>query len=323
VQQKFVASIHGQGIARGNGLAPVCTDCRGIHSILSHKNPTSPVAQQNVSRDTCASCHEGVRLSKQFGLPGDRVSSYMDSYHGLATQAGSVVAANCSSCHGVHDILPSSDPHSSINRANLDATCGKCHKGVTQTFTLTRVHTQDGAQTRDVGSIATRWVRLIYIPLIILVIGAMALHSLIIWRRKMADRRRSHTLAWCACPPISAGSISFCSAASSFLSSLALLSSTWFAHLLSISEWLRSIVHRVAGVILIATGIYHVFYIAAAREGRKLLPDLAPAPRDAFDALHAMLYYLGLRKDKPQFARFNYAEKAEYGHWCGAQSSWV
>jgi Doubled CXXCH motif (Paired_CXXCH_1) len=26
VQQKFMASIHGQGIARGNGLAPVCTD---------------------------------------------------------------------------------------------------------------------------------------------------------------------------------------------------------------------------------------------------------------------------------------------------------
>jgi cytochrome b subunit of formate dehydrogenase len=25
-----------------------------------------------------------------------------------------------------------------------------------------------------------------------------------------------------------------------------------------------------------------------------------------------MLYYLGIRKDKPKFARFNYAEKAEY-----------
>ena len=62
---------------------------------------------------------KGVRLSQEFGVPGQRVSSYMDSYHGLATEGGSVVAANCSSCHGVHDILPSSDPRSSINHANL------------------------------------------------------------------------------------------------------------------------------------------------------------------------------------------------------------
>jgi cytochrome b subunit of formate dehydrogenase len=35
-------------------------------------------------------------------------------------------------------------------------------------------------------------------------------------------------------------------------------------------------------------------------------------PADAFDALKAMRYYLGLSTDKPEFARFNYAEKAEY-----------
>ena len=73
-------------------------------------------------------------------MPGNRVSTYLDSYHGLASEGGSVVVANCASCHGVHNILPSSDPRSTINRANLDATCGKCHKGVTQKFTLTKVH---------------------------------------------------------------------------------------------------------------------------------------------------------------------------------------
>ncbi len=96
-------------------LAPVCTDCHGIHSIKSHTDPNSPVAEQNLSRDTCARCHEGVRLSQEFGVPGNRVTSYFDSYHGLAAEGGSVVAANCSSCHGVHDILPSSDPRSTIN----------------------------------------------------------------------------------------------------------------------------------------------------------------------------------------------------------------
>jgi cytochrome b subunit of formate dehydrogenase len=77
-------------------------------------------------------------------------------------------------------------------------------------------------------------------------------------------------------------------------------------------ERLRSVVHRVAGVVLIAAGIYHVFYLAMTREGRKLIWDFAPRPKDVFDAWGTMRYYLGLSKVRPQFARFNYAEKAEY-----------
>jgi cytochrome b subunit of formate dehydrogenase len=320
IQATFSASIHGQGIARGNRLAPDCTDCHGIHSIKKHQDPNSPVAAANVSRDSCAHCHEGVRLSQEFGLPGQRVSSYFDSYHGLAAQGGSVVAANCSSCHGVHDILPSSDPHSSVNHANLDATCGKCHQGVTQKFTLTRVHldhdgTSAAGQPRDMGGMAVRWVRFIYIPLIILVIGAMALHNLIIWRRKLADRRKQHSITVVRMTP------------NQRWQHLALLSSfivlvitgfalqypdSWFAHLLGMSEQLRSVIHRIAGIVLIAAGIYHIFYVAAIGEGRRLLRDIAPCPRDIRDAISAMLYYTGLSSRKPAFGRFNYAEKAEY-----------
>src|ERR1035438_2594875 len=32
IASTFMQSIHGQAIARGNQLAPVCTDCHGIHS---------------------------------------------------------------------------------------------------------------------------------------------------------------------------------------------------------------------------------------------------------------------------------------------------
>lgn len=314
IQQQFMASIHGQGIARGNGLAPVCTDCHGIHTIKQIGDPRSPVAEQNLSRDICARCHEGVRLSQEFGLPGQRVSSYMDSYHGLATEGGSVVAANCSSCHGVHDILPSSDPRSSINPANLEATCGKCHKGVTRKFILTRVHLVDGGG-HDIDSVAVHWVRLIYIPLILLVIGGMFLHNLIIWRSKLMARRRTHTLTVTRMTTNQRWQhlILLASFIVLVITGFALkYPDSWFAQLLGLSEHLRSIVHRVAGVVLIAAGIYHVFYLAAAREGRRMLRDIAPGPRDMTDAFHTMLYYLGLRSQKPKFGRFNYAEKAEY-----------
>ncbi|HZL49534.1 MAG TPA: cytochrome b/b6 domain-containing protein [Terracidiphilus sp.] len=315
IDNTFMQSIHGQALTRGNAQAPVCTDCHGIHSIKSHADPNSPSAEQNVSRDTCARCHEGVRLSQEFGVPGNKVSSYFDSYHGLAAEGGSVVAANCSSCHGVHNILPSSDPHSTINHANLDATCGQCHKGVTQKFTQTRVHQEDGVHPHDIGSIAVKWIRLIYIALILLVIGAMFLHNFIIWRKKAVDRRKMQN-------PFMVRMT-----ANQRWQHLILLSSfiilvitgfalkfpdTWFAHVFGMGEKWRGIIHRVAGVVLIGAGIYHVFYLAAAREGRRLIRDLAPRPRDAFDAIYTMMYYLGLRAEKPKFARFNYAEKAEY-----------
>ena len=63
---------------------------------------------------------------------------------------------------------------------------------------------------------------------------------------------------------------------------------------------------------LIAAGIYHVFYLVAAREGRRMLLDIAPRPKDLFDVWTAMLYYLGLSSRKPEFGRFTYGEKAEY-----------
>ncbi|HEY6487490.1 MAG: cytochrome b/b6 domain-containing protein [Terracidiphilus sp.] len=315
IQQTYSASIHGQAVARGNSQSPVCTDCHGIHSILSHKDPNSSVAERNISRDTCARCHEGVRLSSEFGIPGNRVSTYMDSYHGLATEGGSVIAANCSSCHGVHNILPSSDPRSTVNHANLGATCGKCHKGVTQKFVLTRVHLEDGVHPTDIGSMVVKWVRLIYIILILAVIGAMFAHNAILWRSKAVARRRMQN------PMMTRMTVNQRWQHLVLLLSFIVLVITgfalkfpdsWFAELLGMGEHLRSIVHRVAGVVLIAAGIYHIFYLVAAREGRRLLRDLAPRPKDAFDAMGTMLYYLGLSKQKPAFGRFNYAEKAEY-----------
>jgi len=315
ITKTFNESAHGQAIARGNSSSPVCTDCHGIHSIRSHHDPNSPVSEQNLSKDTCARCHEGVRLSSEFGVPGNRVSSYMDSYHGLASEGGSVVAANCSSCHGVHNILPSSDPRSTISRANLDATCGKCHKGVTQKFTLTPVHLADGIHPNDIGSIATKWVRWIYLVLIAVVIGAMLLHNVIVWRSKALTRRRQQNPMM---ERMTANQrwqhlVLLVSFIVLVLTGFALkFPDSWISTALGMGEQLRSIVHRIAGVVLISAGIYHVFYLASTREGRRLVRDLAPEPKDLKDAVGAILYHLNLTKQRPRFGRFTYGEKVEY-----------
>jgi cytochrome b subunit of formate dehydrogenase len=315
VANTFNVSIHGQALTRGSQLAPTCTDCHGIHSIKRHTDPNASVAQQNISRDLCARCHAGVQLSQEFGVPGNRVATYFDSYHGLAAQGGSMVAANCSSCHGVHDILPSKDPRSTVNAANLDATCGKCHKGVTQKFTRTPVHLLDGGRAGDIDSVAVRWVRSIYVVLILVVIGAMFLHNAIIWRFKAAARRRMMN------PFMTRMTVNQRWQHLVLLTSFMVIvitgfalkfPDTWFAHTLGMGEHLRGIIHRIAGCVLIGAGIYHMFYLAVAREGRLLLRDIAPRPHDLFDVWGAMRYYLGLGGEKPKFGRFNYAEKAEY-----------
>ena len=191
ISKEFQGSIHGQAISKGNWQAPVCTDCHGIHSIKSHLDPNSPVNAQNVAQATCARCHESVRLSQEFGVQGRRASTYLASYHGLAARMGSQVVANCASCHGVHNILPSGDARSTINAGNLARTCGQCHPGANAEFAAARVHV-DAPLSADVGSKAVHWIRRFYLSLIFVVIGGMLLHNFIIWRAKVIARRKIH-----------------------------------------------------------------------------------------------------------------------------------
>jgi cytochrome b subunit of formate dehydrogenase len=314
ISKDFQQSIHGQAIAKANWQAPVCTDCHGIHSIQSHLDPTSPVNAQNLAQATCARCHEGMRLSREFGVEGRRETTYLASYHGLAARGGSQVVANCASCHGVHNILPSSDPRSTINHANLARTCGQCHPGVTEKFTAAKVHV-DAPLSADVGSKAVRWIRRFYLSMIFAVIGGMLLHNFLIWRSKVLARRKIQHSFVMRMP------LRFRLQHATLLTSFIVLVLTgfalkfptsWFTSMLSLGEHMRSLVHRVAAVILIAVSVYHVFDVIFSREGRKLVHDLFPTLDDARGAWQNVCYYLGLTSRKPEFARFNYAEKAEY-----------
>ncbi len=313
VQKVYAQSIHGTAIARGNWQAPVCTDCHGIHSIKAPVDPSSTVSAQSVAQATCARCHEGVRLTQEFGVPAHRVSTYMDSYHGLASRLGSQVVANCASCHGVHNILPSSDPRSTINRANLVKTCGHCHPGVTEKFVLAKVHV-DAPLSADTGSVVVRWVRRFYISMILAVIGAMLAHNFLIWRRKAVARRKMEhrVVARMSLNQRVQHLILLSSFFVLVITGFALkFPDSWFAAMVG-GETVRGIVHRVAAVVLISLGVYHLVYAAVSGEGRRLVRDFLPRLKDMRDAAENVTHYLGFASEKPQFARFNYAEKAEY-----------
>ncbi len=314
ISKEFQTSIHGQAIGKGNWMAPVCTDCHGIHSIKSHLDPTSPVAAQNLAQATCARCHEGVRLTQEFGVEGRRETTYLASYHGLAARLGSPVVANCASCHGVHNILPSSDPRSTINRANLAHTCGQCHPGANAEFAAAKVHV-DAPLSADIGSKAVRWIRRFYLSMIFAVIGGMLLHNFILWRAKLVARRKMEQHFVVRMP------LRFRWQHATLLVSFFVLVLTgfalkfpdsWFASMLGISERVRGVLHRIAAVMLIGVSFYHIFDSVISRQGRRLIRDLFPTLDDIRGASQNLAYHLGLSNRKPEFARFNYAEKAEY-----------
>jgi len=173
IYHQYSSSIHGKAVARGIREAPTCTDCHGEHGVASHENPASPVHPLRVSSTTCERCHASELITQRFGISDSRVSTFEDSYHGLAIKGGSLAVANCASCHGIHNILPSSDPSSTINSANLQQTCGTCHKDVTENFVKGSVHlTASTTPGRVVQA-----VRRFYIMVIIAVIGMMVLHN--------------------------------------------------------------------------------------------------------------------------------------------------
>ena len=133
-QKQHAASLHGKAIARGDPLAPHCVDCHGNHDILPVKDRRSAVTALNVPF-VCGRCHrEGTPVQLNRNIDQHNIlENYSESIHGEAVlKKGLIVAATCVSCHTPHNILPHTDPKSSINRRNIAATCTKCHAQIEQ-----------------------------------------------------------------------------------------------------------------------------------------------------------------------------------------------
>jgi cytochrome c3-like protein len=133
----FDAGIHAQARrqAPGSSVAATCVDCHTTHEIRSAKDPESRTYPLNLP-DTCGRCHGDPSIIQQGGIRAGNVADlYRDSIHGRAvSRSGLLVAANCTSCHGSHDIRPKDDAHSRVYRANVPSTCGACHGGIKTQF---------------------------------------------------------------------------------------------------------------------------------------------------------------------------------------------
>jgi nitrate/TMAO reductase-like tetraheme cytochrome c subunit len=128
----YKGSIHARSRQTGNSQAATCRSCHGeAHSLLAKTDARSPTYHLSLPR-TCATCHADPEIAKRYKIPVANVYQlYMDSIHGRAlTRSGLLVAANCSDCHGAHEIKPRAEVSSRVYRANVPNTCGGCHAGI-------------------------------------------------------------------------------------------------------------------------------------------------------------------------------------------------
>jgi formate dehydrogenase gamma subunit len=312
----------------GATKSPVCTDCHGEHSISGSQDPNSRVSVAQVTK-TCANCHEALAITEKYGLPSNRVATYQDSFHGLAARGGNVTAANCASCHGFHDVRPSSDPKSSIHPDNLATTCGKCHPGASENFSKGSVHV---AATRQDAPLLY-YVQTFYLLMILGTIGGMTAHNALDFFKKVRReyRRRSGAAAVTVEADHADEAPRFYLRMSVFerwqhgllAASFIVLVYTGFA--LKFPEswpfaWLvtletgyawRGWIHRGAAVVMLFACLLHLIYLPT-RRGRAHVVAMLPRLSDAKEVLQNLGYLVGIRREPPRFDRFSYIEKAEY-----------
>ena len=324
----YLQTVHGVAMTNGVTKSPVCTDCHGEHSIAAARDPASRVSVAAVSK-TCSSCHEAPGISEKYGIPGGRLETYAESFHGLAVRGGSKVAANCASCHGTHNILPSSDPRSTIHPLNLPRTCGQCHPGAGIQLASAKIHVAPGLGEHPWVTL----VRRIYIVIILVTIGGMSLHNGLDfvarlrerWRADMRGERIKPDV-----PPEVAGRLFERLTLNERIQHVVLLSTftvlvvsgfalkfpeSWWARPLVWIERgyaIRAWVHRIAGVLLTLGAVYHFGYLFGTWRGRSQFRAMRPVLRDVRDALGVLGFNLGLRPSRPRFHRCTYVEKIEY-----------
>ncbi len=316
IAEEYKQSIHWIYVKKGVREAPVCNDCHSEHSVTAINTVNKNEEVKRIQEETCFICHQNPVLARRFNLEGDAPHLYRDSYHGLAASRGDSEVALCVDCHGVHKILPKSHPESTINEVNVTQTCKSCHSNATEVFSKSYSHKTASASALTIENLIKKYYKIF----ILIVIGGMVVHNLFIFifqvRTRYKKEKKEKSLRRFSTNEVIQHYI--------LLVSFIVLAFTGFAlkfpdlwlfkwtEFIGMTETIRQNMHRVAGIALIGLGVNHFLYIVFTSKGRNMLFHLLPQFHDIKRIYMNILYYSGLRKEKPDFGQFDYTEKMEY-----------
>ena len=187
IMAQYDRSIHGEMFKQGNPDTPTCVNCHtehGVARVASHESSVNPI---HVAQ-TCTACHDREDFNEKYGIEVDRGRSFEASFHGIALEGGQLTVANCESCHGSHEILPSSNPESLIHPANLVVSCGRCHPGIGEGVAQGNIHVVSFAEENKLLGLT---VQIFYIAVIgVTVLYAFGLIFVDQYRHWIVDPRR-------------------------------------------------------------------------------------------------------------------------------------
>lgn len=312
----FTQSIHWIRAKKGFRESPVCDDCHSEHSVTAVKTAEERAISRRIQEETCIICHENPRISERFGKDVTLARKYTDSYHGLAVMSGDVQAAMCVDCHGVHMILPKDHSDSTVNPEHVVSTCKKCHPNATPLFSNSYSHKTENATAK----LVEHWVSVFYFWLILLTIGGMVSHNLLIFvhefRAKLKRDDNTVTIPRFTKNEVIQHFLLFASFTGLAITGFALKynQSLWaeILQFFGMNETARQYIHRGSAVVIMAIGVYHIFYMIFTPRGRDVLINLLPKLSDFRDLYDNVRYHVGFSAHKPKSDQYSYSEKAEY-----------
>lgn len=180
---------------------PGCKECHmGKNSMRDTPVKDDPFHRAYTNK-MCGTCHE------------EYVYTYCSNLHGQLTSLGycSKDVANCSDCHGGHEILKASEPDSMIGENKIVETCTQCHKGAGKKFVRHIAHPRfkrpdlykgilKALKDRDMGAIKKAAldpqsylviVFIAYMGIITFTFSSFGLHSLLMWFRVFQEERKA------------------------------------------------------------------------------------------------------------------------------------
>jgi hypothetical protein len=167
-------SVHGAAVLGEKPnvarAAAYCLDCHGSPHRISVTSRGEDRKLKNAY--LCARCHADPKLILDYGLDPNVWPTYQQSMHGRKARLASGGAASCSDCHGGHRIFRTADPRSTVNPANVAATCGACHKGAKPGFARTFRHQPNSWKRFAIGWAAEHFFAFLTFG----TIGFVALH---------------------------------------------------------------------------------------------------------------------------------------------------
>lgn len=313
IEEQFERSIHSRAVTKTEKDLPVCNDCHSAHTIRR----TDEQGFKLTIMSQCGRCHE--RIAK----------TYLDTYHGKVYQLGYTKTAKCYDCHGAHDILPISDPRSHLSRANVVATCRKCHAGATRRFAGYLTH----ATHHDPQKYP--WLFWSFWGMTALLVGTFTLGGahVLLWLPRAVQMRRANGRAHANTGALEYERFSRLNRILHVVMIVSFISLAFTGMTLKFSytRWASTLshflggfetagyIHRVAACLMVGVFLVHIYDLVRRKRTefgswRKLLlgPDtMLPTRKDLSDFWGSLKWFSGFGK-KPHYGRWTYWEKFDY-----------